>query len=157
LKNFKFKQDNNFGDSLEMIATGYSKEEVSLVIRNWIVENTRSKEEQIELSNNLVNMSYNQRKNEYKKYLNANVTRKKSQKDLDSDAYKFLHEKFYCSEKNCYSLNDFENKYDEIKKEFAEENAKRTYIWHFDNDEYDLTEIVPDVPGVLDVRFVYCE
>jgi len=157
MKNFKFKQDNNFDDSLEMIVAASSIEEAAFVIRNWIIENTRSKEEQIELSNNLINMSYNQRKNEAKKYINANVTRRKSQNDLDNDIYEFLNEKFYCSEKNCYSLNDFENKYDEIKKEFAEENAKRTYIWHFDNDEYELTEILADVHGVLDARFVHCE
>ena len=153
MKVFNFGQANNFGDSLELTLVATSKEQAKEIIRQWIIENAFSI---FEVDKNRASSMFIEKKQEIDDYKRICKDYNKSDAQIAREIKFAMNEKVLCVNGTCYSVNDWLADKKGINDIFYQEDLKRTYLWTFDNEKYDLDEVQMDKSGVVSSTFVYC-
>ena len=156
MKIFNFKQDNNFGDRLEMTISAESEEQAKGLIRQYIVENTEPMEESYKSSVEYIKSSFSKELKNVQKYISECPSYGKDKDSIDREEQNMMNEEKFCSGIKCYSINEFLADEDRILQEFGDKDAKRTYSWTFDNEPYALYEVKSEEPKIISTTFVYC-
>jgi len=130
MKNFHFKQENDFGDTLSMNVVAETKEAAEQLIYNYIAENTEN--ETTRFKSELA-------------YLKGLIKDYKDHPSKTERMFSFLGGSF--------SIKDIEED-ENLRMKIAAEASKRTYIWYFKNKPFSLEEINKK-EGVYDVTFTY--
>jgi len=156
LKTFIFKQDNSFGDRLEMTINASTKKNALVFIREYIIASTNSMKKSYNEQIDYVSERVQERIQNNKKYIDDCPSYGKEPRGIAQEAEYLYTEKFLCTNGVCYSLKDFEENGIVVLDYFGADAAKRTYIWTFDNEDYILDEIEQKEAGVISTTFVYC-
>jgi len=124
---YSFSQSNNFGDTLELLIEAKDENEALNKITDFIITNTTSTHE-----------AYRDQKNYI---INCCAT------DTGPGSY-------IINGRNL-KANEILNYPDDIDED-AKDSAKRTYIWFFEHEPYELINLsTTDKTGILKSTFVY--
>ena len=54
-----------------------------------------------------------------------------------------------------YSLNDWLEDKEKLDRICYKEDIEKTYLWFFENEPYELIEVIIDKPGIISSKFIY--
>jgi hypothetical protein len=152
---YLFTQASNIGDTLSLTISAENDKEALEYAKDFIVKNTDSYDKVYNETYESIKVRFDFRKatieNSKAKYLDKFDITEDEVYDMIKDQFAT---KYLCSRKECYSVNDYIEKPEFILEECARLSAECTYIFDFEQEDFDLT-ILKDCGGIINSEFIY--